>query len=302
MKTEDLKALSWHEFDQTPGKYWRELMDVRRYREAAELIEQYLSLHPELEQGVQRLNGVNLHFHAAQCWAYLGDKERALKQLAQSKHDAEGKVTAGFLWNDYIAGTEAFLRNDRAALLSAHEKLAKGPEINKPNLSVLDRLLANSGKSYAEAYQTNGQDHKALSADYFNRTWELLEKKDRTKEDDERMISMAHASLAHWRMRDDCTDRNLSIGYWQLSRVYATLGQAENARRYGDLCLGVSGKEPPFYLAYAHEALARAAQMQGDKPAFDTHLNEARTLAAKVEDAEEKKALDADLTDLASKQ
>lgn len=302
MKPDDLKALSWHEFDQTPGKYWRELMDVRRFREAAELIEHYLSLHPELEQGLQRINSVNLHFHAAQCRAFAGDKEGALNQLKQSRHDTGTEVPGGMLWNEYVAGTEAFLRNDKAALLAAHEKLAKGADINKPNLSVLDRLVANFGKSYAEAYETKGQDHKALSVDCFNRAWELLEKKDRTKDDDERMISMAHASLAHWRMRDDCTDHNLSIGYWQLSRVYAVLGQVENARRYGELCLGVSGKEPPFYLGYAHEALVRAALMQKDKAAFETHLNEARALVAKVEDAEEKKALEKDLAELAAKQ
>src|SRR5436189_157988 len=133
----------------------------------------------------------------------MGDTAGALKQLQQSKHEPEFEINAAFLWNDYVEGTEAFLRNDKAALLAAHEKLAKGADINKSNLSVLDRMLANFGKSYAEAYGTKGQDHKALSVDCFNRAWELLDKKDRTKEDDERMISMAHASLAHWRMRDD---------------------------------------------------------------------------------------------------
>ncbi len=149
-----------------------------------------------------------------------------------------------------------------------------------------------------EACESDGQDHKKLSADCFNRTWELLEKKDRTKEDDERMISLSHASLAHWRMREDCTDRNLSIGYWQLSRVYAVLGQGNNAERYGELCLRVSGKEEPFYLAYAHEALARAASLNERRELFDKHLAEAKALAAQVTDADEKKMLEDDLASL----
>lgn len=113
------------------------------------------------------------------------------------------------------------------------------------------------------------------------------------------MISLAHASLAHWRMRDDCKDQNLSIGYWQISRVYAALGQGENARRYGDLCLDVSAKEPPFYLGYAHEALARAASLNKDRPQYDSHLAAARSLAAQVTDPDERKMLEDDLDSLA---
>ena len=292
MSDDDLKQLSWHEFDQTKSKYWRELADVRRFKEAAELIEKMLSLHPELD----RINASNLHFHAAQCWAMTGEKEHALNQLKLVRHPSG--TTLGLRWNDYVDGTEAFLNGDERALLNAHESLAEGDPINKQNLCVLDRLLANFGKPYAEAYETEGQDHKKLSVDCFNRAWELLDKKDRTKEDDERMVSLAHASLAHWRMREDCTDRNLSIGYWQLSRVYAVLGQGDNAERYGGLCMHVSGQEPPFYLAYAHEALARAALLNERRELFDKHLAEAKTLVSQVTDADEKKMLEDDLAQL----
>ncbi|HBJ83797.1 MAG TPA: hypothetical protein DDZ88_08010 [Verrucomicrobiales bacterium] len=137
--------------------------------------------------------------------------------------------------------------------------------------------------------------HRYFSADFFNLTWELIEKAERSPEDTECMISLSHASLAHWRMREDCTARNLSIGYWQLSRVYALAGQADNATHYGQLCLGVSGQEPPFYISYAHEALARAAKLKGDTSILDAHLAEARRFAAQVTDAEEKKMLDDDL-------
>lgn len=292
MSDDDLKQLSWHEFDQTKGKYWRELADVRRFKEAAELIEKMISLHPELD----RINASNLHFHAGQCWAMAGEKEHALNQLKLAHHPAGTAI--GLRWNDYVYGTEAFLSGDKRELLNAHESLAEGDPVNKPNLCVLDRLIANFGKPYAEAYETDGQDHKKLSADCFNRTWELLDKKERTAEENERMISLSHASLAHWRMREDCTDRNLSIGYWQLSRMYAVLGQGNNAERYGGLCLRVSGQEPPFYLAYAHEALARAALLNERRELFDKHLAEAKALAAKVTDADEKKMLEDDLTGL----
>lgn len=137
--------------------------------------------------------------------------------------------------------------------------------------------------------------HHHFSAEFFNLTWELIEKEERSSEGTERMISMSHASLAHWRMRHDCTARNLSIGYWQLSRVYAVAGQADNASHYGQLCLELSGQEPPFYIAYAHESLGRAAKLKGDKALLDFHLAEAGRWASQVSDPEEKKMLDDDL-------
>jgi predicted Ser/Thr protein kinase len=293
----NLKELTWQEFNQTGG-YWRELAEVRRFAEAAGMIEEYLEAHPELEKGDEAANGASLHFHAAQCLALAGLTAPALEHLRCAYH-SQGAPASGLLWNEYVAGTEAFLRGDRPSLVAAHEKVSRSAvESNKPHLQVLDRLIANFGRPYAEAYEIRNQNHPELSADYFNRTWELLEKKDRTPEEDERMISMSHASLAHWRQREDCKPRNLSIGYWQISRVYAVLAQGDNAWRYGQLCLEHSGGEPAFYLAYAHEALARAAKVKGDAAAFEEHLKQARQLADKVTDAEEKGMLQADLVAL----
>lgn len=142
--------------------------------------------------------------------------------------------------------------------------------------------------------------HRWFSADCFNRVWSLIDKPDRTPDECERMVSLAHASLAHWRERADCTPQNLSIGYWQVARVYAVLGQAENARRYRELCLQASAAEPPFYLGYAHEALARAAKLAGNAAVAAEHLATARQLAAQVTDAGERGALESDLAGLAA--
>jgi hypothetical protein len=106
------------------------------------------------------------------------------------------------------------------------------------------------------------------------------------------------ASLWHWTQRADCTDQNLSIGYWQLSRVYSLLGQAENARRFGDACLKHSRDLTPFFLGYAHEALARAAMIAADKSLLDAHAAAARTLAASVAERDDRLMLEADLEQL----
>ena len=142
--------------------------------------------------------------------------------------------------------------------------------------------------------------HRWFSGDFFNRVWEYLEKNDRSCEDSEKMLSLAHASLAHWRLREDATPQNFSIGYWQVSRVYAVLGMAELAHRYGVLSLHAAENEPPFYRAYAHEAIARAAQVGGDDATRMEHLEKARALLDEIEDDEERALLEPELSELAS--
>ncbi len=140
--------------------------------------------------------------------------------------------------------------------------------------------------------------HREFSTRFFGEVWGLLDKTDRTSDDDERMISTCHASLAHWRLRADCGPRELSIGYWQLARVYAVLRQAENARHYGSLCLAVSAAQPPFFLGYAHESLARAAKMAGDERVAAEHVEMGRKLALAVTDADDRAMLEKDLQEL----
>jgi hypothetical protein len=42
------------------------------------------------------------------------------------------------------------------------------------------------------------KEHKKFAVDLFNLTWSLMNKKDRTKEEDDKMIHAAHASRFHW--------------------------------------------------------------------------------------------------------
>ena len=93
--------------------------------------------------------------------------------------------------------------------------------------------------------------HRYFAATCFNAAWDLIEKSDRTPEDDQRMIALALASLYHWSERPDCGAMQRSVGYWQTSRVHALAGLASEAQRYGELCLAVSGGLAPFYGNYS---------------------------------------------------
>lgn len=106
---------------------------------------------------------------------------------------------------------------------------------------------------------------KRIGIQCFNETWDLLDRKKRTRDETIEMLAKAHTSLYMWKQVEDHTPTNLSIGYWQVSRAYAEAGEPGLALLFGEKCVEVS-KAPDvdsFYLAYGHEAVARAMGLGG---------------------------------------
>lgn len=139
--------------------------------------------------------------------------------------------------------------------------------------------------------------HKYFSVECFNSTWNLIDKPIKTPGDEEQMLLRTFASFYHWTQREDCAAENRSVALWQVSRVYALLGQAENARRYGEQCLAESDSPglPPYCLGYAYEALARAAMVGGNKTKMREYLALAHSIAEKMADEEDREILLSDL-------
>lgn len=139
--------------------------------------------------------------------------------------------------------------------------------------------------------------HKFFSASCFNSTWNLLDNTERSQADDLSMEHSAQASLWHWKQREDCTPTHLSIGYWQVSRVYAALKQPQNSLRYAVYCQELSERHEleAFYIGYAYEALARAEALAGNTHQAQGHGKTARHWASKIEDPENQAALIKDL-------
>jgi hypothetical protein len=146
-QSSDLLELPYEKFDQTPGAGWRALADKNQLRQAAALIEAYLARRSDLD----RFQRATLHWHAAQALAIAGDTEGALKYLAAARHNPE-PVESPARWNDYVTATEAFLKNDRPALLAARERIASSKP-DDPNLAIVDSLVAHFGQPYARAYK-----------------------------------------------------------------------------------------------------------------------------------------------------
>jgi len=68
-------------------------------------------------------------------------------------------------------------------------------------------------------------EERRRGVDLFNEAWRLME----TREDDDRLLHIAHASRYHWGEAEECKPENLARGEWQVSRVYNVLGRAEPA-------------------------------------------------------------------------
>jgi hypothetical protein len=138
---------------------------------------------------------------------------------------------------------------------------------------------------------------RSFAARFFSDTWGYLEKPSRTEEETETMLHCCHASFHHWSRVEGATPTNIAVGYWQLSRVHAVAGMPAEAERYARRCQAaaqVPGAEA-WVMGSAHEALARAASLRGDRAARDEHLAAARAVAARETDKETRDILTADI-------
>jgi hypothetical protein len=140
--------------------------------------------------------------------------------------------------------------------------------------------------------------HAYFAAECFNKAWDYIDKSRRSKSEEDQMLQLSLSSLWHWTQRKDSNATNLSVGYWQVSRVYALLRQADNARHYGELSLKAAQEEEvqPFYRGYAYEALARAEMVAGNDDEMEKQLILAHQIAATLTDPGEKKQLLRDLS------
>ncbi len=142
---------------------------------------------------------------------------------------------------------------------------------------------------------TEREWHRKQASSLFNRTWSLLEKRKRTQREDDEMIHAAHASRYHWGVVGRPV--NLAIGEWQISHVYAVLKRAEPSTYHAKRSLAIcrENRIGDFPLAFAYEALARAAAVAGRRGDRDRFLARARVAGARIRETEDRKLFLSDL-------
>jgi DNA-binding transcriptional MerR regulator len=145
-------------------------------------------------------------------------------------------------------------------------------------------------------------DHRQLGVDLFNYTWTLLEKENRTRDEDDEMVYTTHASAYHWLHAEGAGPENRARGEWQISRVYAVLGRGEPAVHHAQRCLDhcLENGIGDWDLAFAYEALARAHKVAGNEDEFRSNLRLARDAGAEIADPEDRELLEKDVAELAA--
>jgi hypothetical protein len=121
-----------------------------------------------------------------------------------------------------------------------------------------------------------------------NMVWNLLEKKDRTAQEEETMVHAAHASCYHWSKVG--TAVNLQRGEWLISHVYAVLNRPEPALHHAKLCMELTKENNlvDFDLAYAYEGMARAYACSQEKAESEKYIKLAKEAGEKIKNKEDK--------------
>ena len=143
------------------------------------------------------------------------------------------------------------------------------------------------------------EEHRRLGIELYNGTWELIERQDRTPDEDDEMLDRAHASAYHWLHAANATAANRARSQWLCSRVHAVAGQPEGALHHARRCLALvedHGDEMEDWdLAGALEALARAHLAAGDVDEARRLVQLARVETATIANPHDAKHIDADL-------
>jgi hypothetical protein len=140
----------------------------------------------------------------------------------------------------------------------------------------------------AEEKYSEKECHKKFAVDLNNLVWNLLGEKDRTSDEDEKMIHAAHGSLFHWSAVG--TAVNMQRGQWLVSHVYVVLNRPEPAIYHAEKCMQLTEENNfvDFDLAYAYEGMARAYAASGKKTECEKYIQLAEQAGGKIEKKEDR--------------
>ena len=152
------------------------------------------------------------------------------------------------------------------------------------------------------AEATSEVDHRQLGVDLYNHTWTLLEKEDRTRDDDDELLNTTHASAYHWSRAAGTGPQNAARSQWQISRVNAVLGRGDAALYHAERCLELCTENGigDWDLAAAYEAVARAHKVAGNEAEYRRNLELGREALTQIANEEDREHIAEDLEALAS--
>jgi hypothetical protein len=139
-----------------------------------------------------------------------------------------------------------------------------------------------------EGKSSSEEEHKKFAVALFNLTWKLLDKKNRTREENDKMVHAAHASRYHW--GEIGKPVNFERGEWQISRVYSVLKRSEPALYHARRCLDICKKNNigDFDIAFAYEAMTRTHAITGNMTECEKYLQLAKDAGEQIKKKEDR--------------
>lgn len=129
---------------------------------------------------------------------------------------------------------------------------------------------------------------RQLGATLNNATWELIDKDERSSEEDMKMIEMAHASCYFW--TEFGGPLNVQRGHWLVSRAYVCAKLPWPCLHHAKICMEITEKQglKDFDLAFAFEAMARAYSISSNEAEKTNYLEKAKRAGEQIKDSEDK--------------
>jgi hypothetical protein len=138
--------------------------------------------------------------------------------------------------------------------------------------------------------------HRTFAGAAFNRSWDLIDKPDRSRAEDAELLSAVFASRFHWEPIGN--DENKAIGDWQIAHAASHLRLAEIAMTFATSALErtqAAGRHD-WLLASCYEGVARAHAIGGNTAARDRYVQLARAALENVEDPEDRELVESQLS------
>jgi len=142
-----------------------------------------------------------------------------------------------------------------------------------------------------EAGEDAAGARRAFAVAAFNGAWDLIDKTDRTPDDDRQMLTLAFASRWHW--GEIGTDENRAVSDWQVAHVASLIGEASLALSFAQAAYDTarSADLPDWMQASTAEGLARAHACAGDMASYEQYANEARERCSRLDDEEDRELI-----------
>jgi hypothetical protein len=139
--------------------------------------------------------------------------------------------------------------------------------------------------------------HKEFAKRTNGQVWQLLEKPERSKAEDEEMVLAAYACLYHWHYAG--TEANRQRGEWLIARVHTVLGEAALALKHAERCLELTetykDQMKDFDSANAYEGMARTHALAGNQAIAKQYLGMAEAAGRAISDPEDREIFTGDL-------